>query len=210
MKLNKTAIFLISFFMLLGIAFLGYYYTTLKEIPKRLKYYGNPGHTVAPFQFLNQEGKVVTEKDVDGKIYVVEYFFTTCKGICPKLNENMSKVYTAYRGQQDIMFVSHTVDPITDTPAQLKSYSLQFDADPAQWLFLTGDKHQLYDMAINSYLVAAVDDTTKKEILPDFIHTKYFVLVDKEKHIRGTYDGTDDAEVKKLIEDIVVLRKEYE
>jgi len=87
---------------------------------------------------------------------------------------------------------------------------LKFDADPAQWMFVTGDKHRLYEMAINSYLVAAVDDTTKKQILPDFIHTKYFVLVDKEKHIRGIYDGTEDGSVNQLIGDIKVLRKEYD
>jgi protein SCO1/2 len=209
MKINKTAIFLISFFMLLGIAFLGYYYATMKSVPKRLTYYGNPGHTVSSFSFLNQDGKIITDKDLNGKMYVVEYFFTTCKGICPKLNENMSKVYTQFRGQQDIAFLSHTVDPWTDTVEQLKRYSLQFDADPAQWIFLTGEKDSLYDMAINSYLVAAVDDTTKKEILPDFIHTKYFVLVDKEKHIRGIYDGTNDGSVQQLIGDIKTLRKEY-
>ncbi|HOZ51217.1 MAG TPA: SCO family protein [Chitinophagaceae bacterium] len=209
MKMNKTAIILITFFMLLGIGFLGYYYTTMMNVPKRLNYYGNPGHKVESFSFTNQEGKTITEKDLEGKIYVVEYFFTTCKGICPKLNENMSKVYQTFRGQNDIAFVSHTVNPETDTVQQLKLYSLKFDADPNQWIFLTGDKHDLYSMAINSYLVAAVDDTTKKEILPDFIHTKYFVLVDKEKRIRGTYDGTNDGSVQQLIGDIKVLRKEY-
>jgi protein SCO1/2 len=178
--------------------------------PKRLNYYGNPGHHVGPFSFTNQDGKTITEKDVQGKIYVVEYFFTTCKGICPKLNENMSKVYNEFRGQNDIAILSHTVNPETDSAKQLKAYSLKFDADPAQWIFLTGDKHSLYDMAVNNYLVAAVDDTTKKEILPDFIHTKYFVLVDKEKCIRGTYDGTNKGSVQQLIGDIKLLRKEYE
>jgi protein SCO1/2 len=208
--MNKTAIFLITFFMLLGIAFLGYYYATMKSVPKRLNYYGNPGHTVGSFSFLNQEGKAITDRNLEGKIYLVEYFFTTCKGICPKLNENMSKVYNHFRGQQDVAFLSHTVDPLTDTVEQLKRYSFNFDADPAQWIFLTGDKHELYNMAINSYLVAAVDDTTQKEVLPDFIHTKYFVLVDKEKHVRGLYDGTDTASVQKIVSDINTLRKEYD
>ena len=210
MKINKTALILIIFFMLLGIAFLGYYYKTMINQPKQLNYFGNPGHKVHPFSFTNQDGKIITEKDLAGKMYVVEYFFTTCKGICPKLNENMAKVYKQFRGQNDIAFVSHTVNPETDSATQLKAYSLKFDADPMQWIFLTGDKHALYDMAINSYLVAAVDDTSKKEILPDFIHTKYFVLVDKEKHIRGTYDGTNDGSVQQLIGDIKMLRKEYE
>lgn len=210
MNKNKTTIILVTFFMLLGIAFLGYYYSSMMSRPKRLNYYGNPGHHVGPFSFTNQDGKTITEKDVQGKIYVVEYFFTTCKGICPKLNENMSKVYNEFRGQNDIAILSHTVNPETDSTKQLKAYSLKFDADPAQWIFLTGDKHSLYDMAVNNYLVAAVDDTTKKQILPDFIHTKYFVLVDKEKCIRGTYDGTNKGSVQQLIGDIKLLRKEYE
>ncbi len=211
MKKNQTVIILVAFFMLLGIGFLGYYYYAMMSVPKRLNYYGNDvGHTVAPFSFTNQDGKTITNKDLDGKIYVVEFFFTTCQGICPKLNDNMAKVYAQFRGQSDIAFLSHTVNPSVDTVAQLKAYSLKFDADPNQWMFLTGDKHELYNMAINSYLVAAVDDTTKKEILPDFIHTKYFVLVDKEKHVRGSYDGTDAGSVQQLIGDIKVLRKEYE
>jgi protein SCO1/2 len=209
MQKNKAAIILISFFMVLGIAFLSYYYVTFMNQPKRLKYYGNPGHKVESFSFTNQLGKVSTEKDVEGKIYAVEYFFTTCKGICPKLNDNMSKVYAAFRGQSDFAILSHTVHPEVDTAEQLYRYALTYDADPKQWLFLTGPRQELYSMAINSYLVAAVEDTTKKEILPDFIHTKYFVLVDKEKHIRGIYDGTDPATVQKMISDVQTLRKEY-
>jgi protein SCO1/2 len=210
MKMNKTAIILLAFFMILGISFLAYYYTTMKSVPKRLNYYGNPGHKVSDFSFTNQEGKTITNKELDSKIYAVEYFFTTCEGICPKLNENMSKVYSTFRGQKDIAILSHTVHPEVDSVKQLKRYSLKFDADPEQWIFLTGNKQELYNMAINSYLVAAVEDTTKKEILPDFIHSKYFVLVDKEKCIRGLYDGTNTRAVQQLIGDIKVLRKEYE
>ena len=210
MKKNKTSLILISFFMLLGIAFLGYYYSAMVSRPKRLKYYGNPGHKVESFSFINQEGKTITEKDMDGKIYVVEYFFTSCKNICPKLNENMAKVYREFRGQKNIAILSHTVNPEADSAARLKEYALKYEADPAQWFFLTGEKRALYSMAINSYLVAAVEDTTQKQVLPDFIHTRYFVLVDKEKHIRGTYDGTDEGSVQQLIGDIKTLRKEYE
>ncbi len=195
--------------MLLGIGFLTYYYFQYKQVPKHLPTYGNPGHHVEPFSFINQDGKTMTEKDLEGKIYVVEYFFTTCEGICPKMNDNMAKVYQAFRGQHDVAILSHTVDPETDTVEQLKRYSLKYDADPAQWNFVTGDKMELYKMAINSYLVTAVEDTTKKEIMPDFIHSEKFVLIDKEKHIRGSYDGTKEAEIKKLISDILELKKEY-
>jgi protein SCO1/2 len=125
------------------------------------------------------------------------------------MNDNMAKVYQAFRGQNDIAILSHTVDPETDTVEQLKRYSLKYDADASQWNFVTGDKQALYDMAINSYLVSAVEDTTQKNILPDFIHSEKFVLIDKEKHIRGIYDGTNAGDVKKLIDDIIELRKEY-
>ncbi|MCC7031160.1 MAG: SCO family protein [Chitinophagaceae bacterium] len=119
-------------------------------------------------------------------------------------------MYQTFRGQPDVALLSHTVDPETDTVEQLKRYSLKFDADPSQWNFVTGDKMELYKMAINSYLVTAVEDTTQKDVMPDFIHSEKFVLIDKEKHIRGSYDGTKENEVKKLIEDIKELRKEYE
>lgn len=122
----------------------------------------------------------------------------------------MAKVYQTFRGQNDVAILSHTVDPETDTVEQLKRYSLKFDADPKQWSFVTGDKMELYKMAINSYLVTAVEDTTQKDVMPNFIHSEKFVLVDKEKHIRGTYDGTSATAVKQLIDDIVELKKEYE
>ena len=206
---NKTAVFLLVFFMILGISFLGYYYKVMREHPKKLSTYGNPGHTVKPFSFINQNGKVVTDKDFDGKIYVVEYFFTTCEGICPKMNENMAKVYQAFRGQNDVAILSHTVDPETDTVEQLKRYSMKFDADPNQWVFVTGNKDSLYKMAIKSYIVPVTEDTTNTDVLPDFIHTEKFILVDKEKHIRGIYDGTNEGDVKKLIVDINTLQSEY-
>lgn len=195
--------------MLLGIGFLSYYYYAYKQQPRRLTTYGNPGHKVLPFSFTNQDGQVVTEKDVEGKIYLVEYFFSTCEGICPKMNDNMAKLYRMYRGQPDIAFLSHTVDPETDTVAQLKKYSLQFEAEAPQWQFLTGSKTDLYRQAIESYLVTAVEDTTKKDILPDFIHSEKFVLIDKEKQIRGVYDGTKEEDIKKIQKDLIDLRKEY-
>jgi protein SCO1/2 len=209
MKHPLLRILLIVFFMVLGVFFLGYYYYTYKQHPKRLKVYGNPGHTVDTFSFIDQDGKLFTHRNVEGKICVVEYFFTTCEGICPKMNDQMTRVAAAYRGQSDVAILSHTVDPQTDTVAQMKRYAESLDADPAQWHFLTGNKQALYNMAINSYLVTAVEDTSKKDVLPEFIHSEKFVLVDKEKHIRGVYDGTNAKDVDKLIKDITELRKEY-
>ncbi len=195
--------------MLLGIVFLGYYYYTFKQHPKHLTVYGNPGHVVRQFSFINQEGQTITEQNLKDKIYVVEYFFTTCQGICPKMNDNMVAVYQAFRNDNDFMILSHTVDPEVDTVAQLKRYAQKYDADPTRWMFLTGNKDSLYKMAIDDYLIPIADSTVEK-INPTFIHTQKFVLIDKEKKVRGFYDGTEPASVKKLIQDINELKKEYE
>lgn len=206
MRQRKTAIFLLAFFIALAAVFITYFYNVTKK-PKQLPVVGY-GHKVSDFSFTNQEGKTVTLNDVKGKIYVVEYFFTTCKGICPKMNENMTKVYQAFRGNDDIKILSHTVDPKKDTVGALKAYSLRFDADPTQWMFLTGDKKELYDMARYSYFVTAADDTATKDIESDFIHTDRFVLVDRIGQVRGQYEGTDIGSVNQLIGDIKELLKE--
>lgn len=208
MRSKKIAIFLVAFFIILSAVFMTYYYNVMREQPKRLPVLGAGDHRVRQFAFTDQEGKTVTNEDVAGKIYVVEYFFTTCKGICPKMNENMTLVYKAFRGNDDIKILSHTVDPKKDTVAAMKAYSLQYDADPKQWIFLTGDKKELYDMARYSYLVTAVDDTAQVDIQSDFIHTDRFVLVDRTGRIRGQYEGTDKASVNQLIGDIKELLKE--
>ena len=207
---NKTSIFLLSFFILLGIAFLGYYYKVSHEVKKStLPIIGDGNnHHIAPFSFVNQDGKTVTNEDVKGKICVVEYFFATCKGMCPKMNEHLVQVYKAFRGNKNVLILSHTVDPIKDTIQALKAYSLRFDADPAQWMFLTGDKKKLYDMARYSYLISADDDTAGVSIDKDFIHDKHYALVDGYGRVRGFYDGLDNAEIGKMIADINTLLKE--
>lgn len=211
MKNRKTSIFLIAFFLVLAIAFVTYSLKYLDKDEKLAVIGSNTGHRVQPFSFVNQEGDTVTLDDVKGKIFVVEYFFTTCKGICPKMNENMSKVYEAFRGNESVMILSHTVDPKKDTVDAMKAYSLRFEADPKQWMFLTGDKKALYDIARNSYLVSASDDTVTIDIESDFIHTDRFVLVDQDGYIRGKfYKGTDKDEVQQLIGDIKMLLKENE
>ena len=208
--MNKTGIFLLCFFMLLGISFLGYFYKVNNEHKApTLPIIGNEqNHHIAPFSFVNQEGKTITNADVKGKICVVEYFFATCKGMCPKMNENMEKVYKAFLGNKNVLILSHTVDPLKDTVQALKAYSLRFDADPNQWMFLTGDKKQLYDMARYSYLISAEDDTAGVSIDKDFIHDKHYTLVDGYGRVRGFYDGTDKGDVGKLISDINALLKE--
>lgn len=209
MKNNKTTVFLVSFFILLSAVFMGYFYKVSHEEKKsNLPVLGNPGHHVAAFSFINQDGKTITNEDVKGKIYVVEYFFTTCKGICPRLNENLTHVYQAFRGNKNVLILSHTVDPLKDTVKAMKEYSLRFDADPSQWMFLTGDKKKLYDMARYSYLISAQDDTTGVSIDQDFIHDNHYVLVDRDGRVRGFYDGLKMDEVNKLIKDINSLLAE--
>jgi protein SCO1/2 len=207
---NRTlTIVLISFFILLTAGFMSYYYKVTREMPKSLPVIGNEGHKVDTFSFYNQDGKLVTQNDVKNKVYVVEYFFTTCKGICPKLNESMSRVYQAYRGNPDLMILSHSVDPEHDTVAAMKAYAARFNADPKQWMFLTGSKKRLYEMAFDSYLITAVDSTRPANVEEAFIHDNHFVLVDKNGRLRGNfYNGLEPAEVDSLIEDIHLLLAE--
>jgi protein SCO1/2 len=209
MRKNKVAIFLISFFIVLAAVFMTYFYKVTREQPKSLPVYGNPGHKVGQFSFVNQDGKTITQDDLKGKIYVVEYFFTRCKGICPKMNENMVKVYEAFRGNDDVKILSHTVDPKKDTVQAMKAYSLRFDADAKQWMFLTGDKKKLYDMARYDYLVTAADSSVT-DINSDFIHTDNMVLVDRDGRIRGAYQGTNMGAINQLIGDIKILLQEKE
>ncbi len=198
--------------MLLAVCFIGYIFPKIRENQDKqpqLPIIGNDlNHHVAPFSFVNQDGKTISNDDIKGKVCVVEYFFATCRGMCPKMNESMEKVYKAYRGNKNVLILSHTVDPQKDTVQVLKSYSLRYDADPAQWMFLTGDKKQLYDMARYSYMISAGDDTAGLSIDKDFIHDKNFILVDGYGRVRGFYDGLDPIAVNKLIADIGTLLKE--
>jgi protein SCO1 len=199
---------LILFFILLSTSFLTYYYYEYKKHPRTLAVLGEGGHKVHEFSFTNQDGQTITDKDVAGKIIVAEYFFTTCKSICPIMNENMVKVYSEFRNNENVVILSHTVDPEIDTPAQLKRYSLKFEASAPRWQFLTGTKAALYSKAINDYLVTAAD-STKLGNIPEFIHTERFVLVDKFGRLRGQfYDGTNKGQVQQLIGDIKELLKE--
>ncbi|WP_276133575.1 SCO family protein [Polluticoccus soli] len=208
MSRKKVTIALVSFFIILAAVFMTYFYKVTRTDAKVLPVIGHEGHRVTDFAFTDQDGKTRTITDVKGKIYVVEYFFTTCKGICPKMNENMTKVYDAFKGNESVKILSHTVDPKKDTVGAMKQYSLRFEADPQQWMFLTGDKKELYDMARYSYLVTASDDTAAVDIANDFIHTDRFVLVDREGQIRGQYKGTNVGEVNQLIGDIKELLKD--
>ncbi|MFA6152083.1 MAG: SCO family protein [Chitinophagaceae bacterium] len=207
MKNKKTVIVLVGFFIVLSAAFMTYFYSVTKVKQRPLPYYGEGEHKVRPFSFINQEGQVVTNKNTEGKVYVAEYFFATCQGICPKMNENLNKVYQQFKGNPDVLFLSHTVDPEEDSSAALKVYGLQFEADPKQWMFLTGDKKALYDQARYSYLINAEDTNTGTTIDKDFIHDNHFVLVDQNGRLRGVYDGLLPNEMGRLVGDINILLK---
>jgi protein SCO1/2 len=156
-------------------------------------------HQIPEFRFINQDGQEVTEQNVKGKIYVVDFFFTTCKTICPAMSDEMNRINQTFADEPNVLILSHTVDPDTDQPEQLRSYAEKFGAKSNKWLFLTGDKVDLYAIARNGYLLEASIGTGGPT---DFIHTQNFALVDHNRRIRGIYDGLDKNEIDMLIKDI--------
>lgn len=166
---------------------------------------------VQPFSFTDQNGKEVTEETFDGKVYVAEYFFTTCKGICPKMNANMQIVYEKYKDEKDFAILSHTSMPETDSVPVMKDYEERIlGKNPhftAPWYFVTGSKDSLYKMARQSYLLDS-DDNNYTNIEDEFIHTQFFALIDKQKRVRGVYDGLQADEIIRLNKDIQGLLDE--
>lgn len=167
------------------------------------------GHKIGSFSFKDQNGDEFTDKDVAGKIYIAEYFFTTCKTICPRMNVNMQKVQKAFADNQDVHSLSFTVDPETDNVEQMGKYATRHHADGKKWHFLTGSKEDLYSLARKSYFVLKpVETENVGDAGSDFIHTNNFVLIDRDARIRGYYDGTSTKEVNLLISDIELLLNE--
>lgn len=161
-------------------------------------------NTVVPFSFVRHDGKQISEKDVAGKVYIAEYFFTTCKGICPKMNRNMVNVYAALKNEADFMILSHTVDPDTDSVLTLRRYADSLGADVKNWWFLTGTKEALYKTARESYIL---DDpkNSSKNVADQFLHTQFFALVDRNGQVRGIYDGLKKEEIEQLIADTRIV-----
>lgn len=167
------------------------------------------GHTIGDFSFLDQNGKELTQKDIEEKVFVAEYFFTTCGSICPIMNKQMQRVQSAYNLEKDFEILSFTVDPEVDDVAQMKEYAMGHGANDTQWHFLTGKKEELYDLARKSFFVLKPAEAENLgDAGSDFIHTNNFVLVDKKKRIRGYYNGTSAASVDSLIHDIRLLLNE--
>lgn len=162
-------------------------------------------HTIADFSFTNQNGKTITQKDYEGKIYVADFFFTTCGSICPIMTTNMIDVQKAFVNNPKVMILSHTVTPEIDSVPVLKKYAVEKGVIDSKWNLVTGDKKDIYSMARKSYLAVKLG---KPEELYDMVHTENFVLVDAERRVRGFYDGTKKEDIQKLIEDIQWLLTE--
>ncbi|MBU2060493.1 MAG: SCO family protein, partial [Bacteroidetes bacterium] len=199
--LKKYRIF-IGVFVIFSIITLFLFYTALKpektlpifnpsdinpELVDSTVQYISKYHTIADFSFTNQNGKTITQKDYEGKIYVADFFFTTCTSICPKMTANLFDVQEAIKDNPKVMLLSHTVFPENDNVAVLKAYAKKYDIDDKKWNLVTGDKKEIYTMARKSYLAVKLG---KPEELYDMVHTENLVLVDTKRRVRGFYDGT--------------------
>ncbi|MEZ4936106.1 MAG: SCO family protein [Crocinitomicaceae bacterium] len=169
--------------------------------------YNEKNHRIGQFAFLDQEGDTITKKDVEGKIYVADYFFTTCPTICPKMTAQLERVQEKYKDDPEILILSHTVHPENDTVEVMARYAQRHGAISKKWYFLTGEKEELYRLARQSYFVLKPAEVGEPgDAGSDFIHTNNFVLIDQKGRIRGYYDGTSPTEVDKLMEDIQKLK----
>jgi protein SCO1 len=211
--LNKYRKFIVGFFVFSAIT-LSFFYFALK--PKKTLPIYNPAdvnpelvdstvqyiskyHTIADFSFTNQNGKIITQKDYEGKIYVADFFFTTCKSICPKMTTNLVDVQKAFLNNPKVKLLSFSVMPDIDSVSVLKEYAALNGVNDSKWNLVTGDKKAIYTMARKSYLAVKQG---KPEEQYDMVHTENLVLVDSKKRVRGFYDGTNKEEIKRLIEDI--------
>jgi protein SCO1/2 len=163
-------------------------------------------HTIAPFQFVDQDSAIVTNATFKDKIYVADFFFTSCRTICPIMKTQMLRVYDSIQQDTDVLILSHTIDPEYDTVALLRDFAERLGVKSEKWHFVTGVQDSIYKIAQTSYFATAMEDRNE----PDgFIHSGAFLLIDKQQRIRGKYDGTKEEEVNKLLADIQKLKREY-
>ncbi|MCY7358734.1 MAG: SCO family protein [Rudanella sp.] len=156
-------------------------------------------HAIPDFRFVSQYGDTVSAQTLKGKIYVADFFFTTCPTICPKMKTQLKRVYERFKGNPKVMLLSHTIDPTRDSVAVLREFAQNLEVEGRQWLFVTGDKEKIYDIGQNSYMVSAAEDASAPG---GVVHSGAFILVDAQKHIRGIYDGTTVDGVDKLMADM--------
>jgi protein SCO1/2 len=161
--------------------------------------------TIPAFKLLNQDSVYITNDHFKGKIYIADFFFTSCTSICPIMHRNLKTVYEHFKDNQDVMFLSHTIDFKYDTPSVLKKYAMKLGVDGAKWQFVFGPKETVYNLAVKNYLVSVAADSTDRQ---GYVHQGFLVLIDKDKRIRGAYDGTNPEQVAQLEKDIPVLLAE--
>lgn len=169
-------------------------------IQHQLKY-----HTIADFELINQNGETITQNNYKDKIYVADFFFTTCQTICPIMTDHMYQIQKEIINDDDVMLLSHSVTPKIDSVAQLKRYAKKKGVIDRKWNLVTGDKKQIYELARKSYLAVKTDGNGDEY---DMIHTENFMLIDKKRQIRGFYDGTNPEDIDRLLKDIAILKKE--
>ena len=162
-------------------------------------------HKIADFSLINQNGKTITQNDYKDKIYVADFFFTTCQTICPIMTTNMADIQNEILNDDDVMLLSHSVTPKIDSVQQLKRYAIEKGVNDAKWNLVTGDKKQIYELARKSYLAVKTDGNGDEY---DMIHTENFMLIDKNRQIRGFYDGTNKEDISRLLDDIKILKNE--
>ncbi|WP_086477494.1 SCO family protein [Arenibacter amylolyticus] len=163
-------------------------------------------HTIADFSLINQNGDTITQKDYEDKIYIADFFFTTCPTICPIMTKNMAQIQSQIKDDDEVMLLSHSVTPDIDSVPQLKKYALEQGVLDHKWNLVTGDKKQIYELARRSYFAVKTDGDGGPF---DMIHTENFILVDKLKRIRGFYDGTNSEDMEKLMSDLEILKAVY-
>ena len=163
-------------------------------------------HTIADFELVNQNGDTITQETYTDKIYIADFFFTTCPTICPVMTANMTDIQEVLKKDDEVLLLSHSVTPEIDSVEQLKKYALEKGVIDSKWNLVTGSKKQIYELARKSYLAVLTDGDGGPY---DMIHTENFILVDKERRIRGFYDGTNPDEIAQLLEDLKVLKSSY-
>lgn len=195
MKLSRKSWLYLAFFVLLAV---GFYFTLSVLIPGYSEKKFPPINTIRPFSFINQDGQRLTDSNMLGKVYAVEYFYTTCPGICPRMNKNMRKVYDELSKESDFKILSLTCDPKTDSEAKLKQYADSMQVDTQKWIFLTGRKDSLYSAARLSFSIDDPANIVRNEE-DDFMHSQNWALVNRKGEVVGIFDGLKKSEVKDLI-----------